>query len=210
MGDKKSDGDHVVGVFKSRHDADACFSALLNRGYSPSEVSVMMSDKVRARDYAWKDSAVGTAAARGAVLPRNTSPEPSLPVGEEAPSNGGQAHTKAAEGTALGGSIGTAVGAGLAAIAAVGTTLAVPGLNLVVAGPIVAALAGGGAGAVTGGVIGGLIGMGIPEQDAEVYNKALADGGVIMSVKSRSSQESKDLKALMLSHSGEQVASCSC
>lgn len=206
----KSDGDHVVGVFRSRHDADACFSALLNRGYAPSEVSVMMSDKVRARDYAWKESAVGAAAARGSVLPRNTSPEPSLPEGERSVSTGSQAHSKAAEGTALGGSIGTAVGAGLAALAAVGTTLAVPGLNLVVAGPIVAALAGGGAGAVTGGVIGGFIGMGIPEQDAEVYNKALADGGVVMGVKARTADDAKDVKALMLSHSGEQVACCSC
>ena len=71
--------------------------------------------------------------------------------------------------------MGTAVGATLAAIAAVGTVLIIPGLNLIVAGPIVAALAGGGVGAVAGGLVGGLVGLGIPERDAVVYNRSLQE-----------------------------------
>ena len=43
------------------------------------------------------------------------------------------------------------MGAALAALFAVGTSIAIPGLGLVVAGPIAAALAGAGAGAATGG-----------------------------------------------------------
>src|SRR3954471_7117680 len=49
----------------------------------------------------------------------------------------------ATEGVAAGGAIGTAVGATVAAIAAIGTTIALPGLGILVAGPVLAALAGG-------------------------------------------------------------------
>lgn len=65
----------------------------------------------------------------------------------------------AVEGMGVGGVIGTAVGATVAAVvAAVGISIIVPGLGLVIAGPIAAAFAGGGAGAVTGGAIGLLTG----------------------------------------------------
>ncbi|HYE73784.1 MAG TPA: hypothetical protein VEF04_10645, partial [Blastocatellia bacterium] len=52
---------------------------------------------------------------------------------------------KTMEGAGVGGAIGTTVGAILGALAAIGTSLVVPGLGLVIAGPIVAALAGAGA-----------------------------------------------------------------
>ena len=48
----------------------------------------------------------------------------------------------------------------LAAIAAIGTTLALPGLGLLIAGPIAAALVGAGSGAAAGGVLGALAAMG--------------------------------------------------
>lgn len=48
--------------------------------------------------------------------------------------------------------------------------LTVPGIGpLVAAGPIVAALAGIGAGGATGGLIGALVGSGIPEVEAKRY-----------------------------------------
>ena len=50
--------------------------------------------------------------------------------------------SKALEGAGTGAAIGGAVGATLAAIAAIGTTLALPGLGLLVAGPIAAAFGG--------------------------------------------------------------------
>ena len=63
-----------------------------------------------------------------------------------------QTRTHAADGLGIGAPAGGAVGAVLAAIAAVGTTLFLPGINLVIAGPIAAALAGAGAGGATGGL----------------------------------------------------------
>jgi hypothetical protein len=55
--------------------------------------------------------------------------------------------SKAMEGAGAGGAIGGTIGAVLGALAAVETSLAIPGLGIVIAGPIVAALAGAGAAA---------------------------------------------------------------
>ena len=86
--------------------------------------------------------------------------------------------TKAWEDAGKGAAIGGGVGATLAAIAAIGTTLALPGLGLLIAGPLAAALAGGGAGALTGGLIGALVAR-HPEEQAKVYEKGFKDGGIV-------------------------------
>jgi hypothetical protein len=64
---------------------------------------------------------------------------------------------KAMESAGVGGAIGVTAGATLATVAAIGTSIAIPGLGVVIAGPIAAALAGAGAGGLTGGIIGALI-----------------------------------------------------
>lgn len=168
----------VFGVFKSKRAAEGCFDALIAAGHAPSEINVMMSDKTRARDFSAE-------AAKGA-----------------------KAGSHAADGVGVGGAVGTVVGASLAAIAAVGTSLALPGLGIIIAGPIAAALAGAGAGAVTGGAIGGLIGLGITEQNAQRYNEALANGGVVLSVKTGESEDAAEVQRVMVAHGGEEVAVC--
>lgn len=97
--------------------------------------------------------------------------------------------TKAWEDAGKGAAIGGGVGATLAAIAAIGTTLALPGLGLLIAGPIAAALAGGGAGALTGGLIGALVGHGIPEEHAKHYEQGIRDGGIVMGVNPRTTED---------------------
>jgi hypothetical protein len=109
-----------------------------------------------------------------------------------------EAGTMASEGMATGGAIGTAVGAAAAAVAAIGTT---------VAGPIVAALAGGGAGAVAGGLLGGLIGLGIPESNARAYEEALREGGVVIGVSPRTSQDADDIRRRFEQLHGENIIS---
>src|ERR1700737_2587428 len=61
--------------------------------------------------------------------------------------------SKAWEGAGAGSAIGGTIGAITGIIAAIGTTLVLPGLGLVIAGPIAAGLAGAGAGGITGGLI---------------------------------------------------------
>jgi hypothetical protein len=97
--------------------------------------------------------------------------------------------TKAWEDAGKGAAIGGGVGATLAAIAAIGTTLALPGLGLLIAGPLAAALAGGGAGALTGGLIGALVGYGIPEEHAKHYEQGIKDGGIVMGVNPRTTED---------------------
>ena len=192
----------VVGVFRNRMDADSCFNELLLRGFNPSDVNVMMTDQTRERDYAWDQFSPSHA------VDIDTNDEEGTTVTRRVGRNSGSAAgSMAAQGVGVGGSIGTAVGATVAAIAAVGTSLVIPGLNLIVAGPIVAALAGGGAGAIAGGLVGGLVGLGIPEQDAQVYNKALQLGGVVMSVEVADA-DVQEIVDLMIDHSGEQVICC--
>ena len=89
------------------------------------------------------------------------------------------------------------VGAVLAAIAAVGTSIAIPGLGLFVAGPIAAALAGAGAGGATGGLIGLLVGTGIPEHRAKVYDTGVRGGGILLGVEAKSSDEVERLETLL-------------
>jgi hypothetical protein len=95
---------------------------------------------------------------------------------------------KALEGAGVGSGIGAVAGGTLAAIA-VAATVAVPGLGLLVAGPIAAALAGAGAGAVAGGAIGALVGAGIPEERVKEYESGLKDGGIVMGVRPRTPED---------------------
>jgi hypothetical protein len=84
------------------------------------------------------------------------------------------ATTGAASGAVLGGALGWLVGIG---------SLAIPGLGpFVVAGPIVAALAGMGAGGTVGGLVGGLVGFGMPEYEAKRYEGRIKNGGILLSV----------------------------
>lgn len=93
-----------------------------------------------------------------------------------------QDSSKAVEGMAVGGATGAVIGGTLAAIAAMGTNLVLPGLGLIVAGPLAAGIAGIGAGSVAGGLIGSLIGWGIPEERAKFYEKGIKSGGIVLGV----------------------------
>lgn len=112
---------------------------------------------------------------------------------------------KALKGAGTGAAVGGAVGATLAAIAAIGTTLALPGLGLLVAGPIAAGLAGAGAGGATGGLIGGLIGAGIPEERVKDYEEGIKNGGIMMGVTPRTPEDAAYFEEDWKKNRGEQV-----
>jgi hypothetical protein len=111
--------------------------------------------------------------------------------------------TKAWEDAGKGAAIGGAVGATLAALAAIGTTLALPGLGLLIAGPIAAAFAGAGAGAVTGGLVGALVGYGIPEERAKLYEQGIKDGGIVMGISPRTPEDADYLENDWRTNRGE-------
>ena len=165
----------LTAVVRDRNDATKTFDWLQRHGYSSSDINIMMSEQTRAT---FKDN------------------------GKEGKI---KASDKGMEGVAAGGTIGTAVGATVGAILAIGTSVAVPGLGLVVAGPIIAGLAGGGAGAVAGGAVGGLVGLGIPESNAKAYEEALKTGGVVFGVVPHSNEDATEIKKYLKSHGAENI-----
>ena len=112
---------------------------------------------------------------------------------------------KAAEGAGIGGAVGGTLGAVLAAATAAGTSLAIPGLGLVIAGPLAAAAAGAGAGAATGGLLGALVGWGIPEERVKHYESGLKQGGILMGVRPRSSEDADYLEQDWRKNNGQHI-----
>ena len=98
---------------------------------------------------------------------------------------------KALEGTGVGAATGGAVGATILGIIAAGSAVAVPGIGLLIAGPIAGALAGGAAGGVAGGLIGALVGAGIPESRAKEYERDIRDGRILVGVNPRSDEDAR-------------------
>src|SRR5260370_2840692 len=92
----------VTAVLRDRFDAERAFDYLHAKGYGDSEINVLMSDKTRSTFYPMANR-------------------------DELRHEAG---TKAAEGMGVGGAIGTAVGAAIAAVAAIGSSISIPGLRL--------------------------------------------------------------------------------
>jgi uncharacterized protein YjbJ (UPF0337 family) len=157
---------YITGLYGTPEEAATAYDHLTTKhGYQRDDVDVLMSDETRRRYY------------------------PDAKPGHEL--SGG---TKAAEGLGVGSAIGGGLGAAFAAIFAVGTSVVIPGLGLVVAGPIAAALAGAGAGGATGGLIGALVGAGIPEERAREYDRGVRDGGIVIGTRARDEAHARELE----------------
>lgn len=113
--------------------------------------------------------------------------------------------SKALEGAGVGSAVGGTLGAVIAGIAAIGTSVILPGLGLIVAGPLAAALAGAGAGGLTGGLVGALVGSGIPEEHAVRYEEGIKDGGIVMGVNPRNDEDAAYFENEWRNNRGEQI-----
>ena len=171
------DGRLVTGLFPDRQSAEAAFHSAHERGYGKDDVNLAMSDETRQRHFG-DNSNSGMQTELG---------------------------NKAAEGAGIGGAIGGTIGAVLAGIAAMGTALVLPGLGLVVAGPLAAAVAGAGAGAAGGGLIGALIGWGMPEERVKHYESGIKNGGILMGLRAKNDEDASHLETRWREHRGEHV-----
>ena len=146
----------ILGIFVNRDDAEEAIVQLEEQGYNPKDISFIMQDREQAKEMA---ESTGSSVASGAV--------------------GG-----ATTGGLIGGLAGLLVGIG---------AITVPGLGaLFIAGPVATALGLTGAaattvsgavtGALAGGFLGALIGLGIPEEDARVYEDRIRAGGILVIV----------------------------
>lgn len=97
-----------------------------------------------------------------------------------------------ATGATTGGLIGTIIGA-----LSTASAMAIPGINVVIVGGLVSALAGLGAGAITGGLVGGLIGAGIPEHEAKIYENEIKDGAILVAIKAENDAQKKRIKDIL-------------
>lgn len=112
--------------------------------------------------------------------------------------------TKAAEGGILGAASGGVLAAIVGGFTAVGA-VATGGAGLLVAGPLVAALAAGGAGAAAGGAVGAIIGAFIPEHEIKYYEDAIKEGSILLGVK-YTSDNKDDIKEALENAGAENVS----
>ena len=90
--------------------------------------------------------------------------------------------TQTAEDATKGAVGGGVVGGVIGLLAGVGA-LAIPGIGPIIAGGALAStLAGAGIGAAAGGLIGALVGMGVPEEDAQHFERGFKEGGILVTV----------------------------
>lgn len=145
-----------TGLFRDKESAESAYNAAIERGYTPDDISLFMSEDTRNKYFKGK-------------------------ANKEVVTETGD---KSMEGLAIGGALGgTTIGV-LGALLALSSTIVVPGVGLVIAGPLAAGLVGAGAGSIAGGIVGALIGAGIPEERAHIYENGIKDGGIIVSVDS--------------------------
>lgn len=115
-------------------------------------------------------------------------------------------HTKAPEGAAAGGAVGTGIGAVLGWLAGIGS-LAIPGVGpFIAAGPIIGALSGAGVGAATGGLLGGLVGLGFPEYEAKRYEGKIKEGNILISAHTENSDQRSAIKKIFEEAGAEDIA----
>ena len=97
---------------------------------------------------------------------------------------------KVAEGGELGGPTGGRIATIIPALIAVGV-VALPGLGLVLAGPLAVSLAAAGAAGVAVGLLAALSDWGIPEERAKQYETGIRDGGILVGVKPRTNEDAQ-------------------
>ncbi|MEO7158618.1 MAG: hypothetical protein ABI039_13700 [Vicinamibacterales bacterium] len=155
----------ITGLFMDRDSAERGFLAVTGRGYDKGDINIVMDDDTRKRYFP-------------------ADPENRTGLGD-----------KAAEADALGGPKGGTLVTLVTAFAAVGTFLLLPGLGVVLAGPVAAAVAGAGAAAVAGGLIGALHDWGIPKERLEEYEAGIKKSGILMGVKPRNDEDARYFEA---------------
>jgi hypothetical protein len=168
----------VLGVFSRRIDAEDAIRRLEDLGFNPKDISIVMKDQSASEEIA---SSTGANVADGVV--------------------GG-----ATTGGVLGGLAGLLIGVGAITIPGVG--------GLLIAGPVATALGLTGAaastvsgaltGALAGGLVGGLVGLGVPEEDAHIYEDRVKAGAILLVVPATSYNED-EVKDVLTDYSADQV-----
>lgn len=165
----------VLGIFNDQQNAEDVINELETRGYNPKEMSIVMRNSADAKNMAEN---TGADVAEGAVSGATTG----AIVG------------------GLAGLLGAFVLPGLGAFLIGGPIAAALGLT----GAAASTISGVATGAVAGGLLGALMGFGLPKEEAEVYERHINEGGILVAVPA-SSKQSREVKGLFEEYDAQQV-----
>ena len=163
MSDIRTDHPIVTKTFHDRESAERAYQDVQARGYSKDDIHVIMTDETRDRMYPDKEHA----------------------------HHHHDRGDHALKGAGVGAGVGGAIGAVALGVIAAASSVAVPGLGLVIAGPLAGAAAGAAAGATAGGITGALVGAGLPEDRARVHEKEVKEGGVVIGVRPKHVEDAR-------------------
>ncbi|VXD22802.1 conserved membrane hypothetical protein [Planktothrix serta PCC 8927] len=166
----KGQNRRAVGMFPNRRSAESALYALRDSGFPMDHVSVITRDDLQ-------DSEIAGADVKDSVSEHRTA---------------NHVDNKAEEGAAVGITTGGVLGGLTGLLVGLGT-LAIPGIGpIMLAGAtattLATTLAGTAIGAATGGLLGALIGLGIPEEDAKIYNERIGRGEYLIIVDGNESE----------------------
>jgi hypothetical protein len=168
----------VIGLFSETRNAQNAINEMEKMGLDPKNISLVMRDEGKAR-----------------ILSKDTG-----------------AHV--VEGTTKGAVVGAMLG-GLAGFLVATGVLGATGVGaLFIAGPLATALgltgtaattvSGAATGALAGGLVGALVGIGIPREDAKMYEQRIAEGGILVAVPALD-KEVNEVKEIFNEWGGEEI-----
>lgn len=204
-------GERVVGNVKEATGAITGNDSLENRGNMQANEGAARQSSNRVLTGMFRDRDSADRAYNSAISRGYTNDDVNLMMSDQtrdswfADGDDSALGSKAMEGAGTGSAIGGTLGAIIGGIAAIGTNVLLPGLGLVVAGPLLAALAGAGAGGLTGGLVGALIGSGIPEEHAKQYEEGIKNGGAMMGITPRNQEDADYFESEFRKHNGENI-----
>ncbi len=168
----------VLGVFSEKGSAENAIEELKSEGYDAKDISIVMKDE---REAEAVSTDTGASVAEGAL-------------------------SGAATGGVIGGLAGLLVGIGAIMIPGIGAIL--------IAGPLAAALgltgaaattiSGAATGALAGGLVGALVGLGVPEEEAHVYEDRVKAGGILLAVPVQQGSK-REARAILDDHGAESI-----
>ncbi len=164
----------LVGVFDNRTIAETAFELIHNRGYDKSDINLIMSHQAKELYFSNK-SFEGDPVFTEQDMIKETEPHKVTNV--------------VLKDAAIGAGIGVTIGAILGAIAAIGTSIAIPGVGLIIAGPLASGLVSATGLGIGGGMIGGVFGFEVPDTHTTI-DEEIQKNKILIGIHPKSKEDS--------------------
>jgi hypothetical protein len=175
----------ISGMFSTKEQAEKAYQTVESKGYGKDDIHVIMSHETHEKHF--------------------STDKHSPNFDTHNPKSTGHPSMKIKEGAETGAAVGIGLGAMAGAILAMGTSILIPGLGILIAGSFLAGLAGAGAGGLAGSVVGAFVGAGIPEEHAKKYEHGIKNGHIVLGVKPLNEQDAIYIEQEWKNHGGTSV-----